>query len=344
MRALLVPALLALALWSPRAHAGGAPAPLPAVAPSTDVWAVAAVEIAGDADPQLRPQIAAAMNRGLDRAGATHVDSDTVQQALRAKPELVGCTTTTCLEKLAAMVGAARFVTARVETAGAAYTVELTVLTVEGPAGRKRAECEVCTMSELGDLITTKTAALVTSPSGAVAVTFATQPSGGEIAVLATGATGAPQQLGRAPQSLSLAPGSYQVEVKLAGFPVLRQAITIADADEPQAFQLTMRRDTATARRPYHLLRWVATGTAAAALGGAIVAFNRDGAEACSQRPPCPQRYESSAEAFTLTGVAVLAGAAAGWMFWHDARDGRSAIATIVPSGSGVRAAVTVKF
>ncbi|MCE9576856.1 MAG: PEGA domain-containing protein [Deltaproteobacteria bacterium] len=346
MRALVVTSLVGLALWSPRARAGGAPTPAPAqAAPSADVWAVAAVEIAGDADPQLRPQIAAAVMRGLDRAGVSHVEGDVVAQALRARPELVGCMTTTCLEKLASMVGAARFVSARVETAGAAYSVELTTLTTDGPAARKKASCEVCTMSELGDLITAKTAALVTSPTGAVAVTFATRPGGAEVAVVPPGEPGALQQVVKTPQSINLAPGTYQVEVKLAGYAVLRQTITVADSDEPQTFELALSRGASdTGGRPrFGLLKWIATGTGAVALGGAILAFARDGSDACSSAP-CPKVYESSAEAFALTGLALVAGGAAGWMFWHDAHAGRSAHVAVLPTTTGVRASVSLSF
>lgn len=347
MRALVVSALLGLALWTSPARAGGAPTPAPAQAsaPSADVWAVASVEIAGDADPQLRPQIAAAVMRGLDRAGVGHVESDVVAQALRARPELVGCMTTTCLDKLASMVGAARFVTARVETAGAAYSVELTTLTTDGPAARKKASCEVCTMSELGDLITAKTAALVTSPSGAVAVTFATRPDGAQVAVVPPGQPGALQQVVKTPQSISLAPGTYQVEVKLAGYAVLRQTITVTDSDEPQTFELALSRGTSDggARPRFALLKWIAAGTSAVALGGAIGAFARDGDDACGT-PPCPKRYESSAEAFAFTGLAVIAGGAAGWMFWHDAHAGRSAQVAVLPTTAGVRAALSLSF
>ncbi len=336
--------LVGLALWTPRARAGGTPGAAPGPGPSTEVWAVAAVDIAGDADPQLRPQIAAAIMRGLDRAGATHVEADVVQQALRARPELVGCMTTTCLEKLASLVGAARFVTARVETAGAAYSVELTTLTTEGPAARKKAACEVCTMSELGDLITAKTAALVTSPTGAVAVTFSTRPDGAEVAVVPPGQPGALQQVGKTPQSVSLAPGTYQVEVKLAGYAVLRQTITVADSDEPQTFELALSRSDGDRARPrFRLLKWVATGTSVLALGGAFAAFARDGDEACGA-PPCPTRYESTAEAFALTGLAAVAGGVAGWMFWHDARAGRRAHVAVLPTTTGVRASVSIAF
>jgi hypothetical protein len=328
------------------------PAPTPDPDPATpasapgDTYAVAAIDIAGDADPGLKPAIAAAVARGLDAAGAPHVTPEVVASAFRARPELVGCTSTTCLAKLGSIVGAARFVTARVETAGAAYNVELTVLTVDGPVARRTAKCEVCTMSDLGDLLAKKVQELITQPAAQpVAITLATQPSGGDVAVSAGDGAGSLRPVGKAPAQVSLPPGQYLVEVKLAGYSVLRKTITVADSGDPQAFQLALEpvavETTAPAPR-YHTWKWIAGGAAIVGIVTGAIVLSYDGKQTCGT-PPCATQDATVPQGLVLVGAGVIAGAGAGWMFWHDAHE-HSASAMVAPTPGGATAALTVRF
>jgi hypothetical protein len=326
-------------------EAAPAPPPAPASAPG-DTYAIAAIDIAGDADPGLKSAIAAALARGLDDAGAPHVTADVVAAALRARSELVGCTSTTCLAKLGSIVGASRFVTARVETAGAAYNVELTVLTVDGPVARTSAKCEVCTMSDLGDLLAKKTQTLITQPGAQpVAITLATTPAGGDVAVSPGENAGPLRPLGKAPAQISLAPGTYLVEVRLAGYSVLRKTITVSDTGEPQSFELALAPADAGgpegAAPRFAIWKWATGGAAAVALVSGLVVLSYDGGQACGT-PPCPQVYETTGRGLALVGVGVLAGAAAGWMFWSDHE--RSARAVVAPTQGGAAASVRVDF
>jgi PEGA domain len=337
----------------PGHHKSPPPVPVPAVAPALDppaaaatgdTYAIIAIDISGDADPELKTAIAAAVARGLDRASAPHVAPDVVQQALRARPELVGCTSTTCLNKLGAIVGASRFITARIETAGAAYQVELIVLTPDGPIARKKAACEVCTMSEVVDLLSKTAAELVTAPGPqAVSITLATTPGGGEVSLSDGNKAGSLRRVGKAPASLSLSPGTYLVEVKLAGYSVLRTSITVADSSEPQSFKLAMTPIVEEGEStPFATWKWVAAGGAVAALIGGGVLLSQDGSPTCGT-PPCYKVRDTMAPSLVLLGVGLGAGAGAGWMFWHDHGDVQ-ARAAIAPAPGGATAAVTVEF
>jgi hypothetical protein len=328
-----------------------APAPVPAEpapppAPVGDTFAIASIDIAGDADPGLKNAIAASLDRGLDAAGVPRVGADVVASALHARPELVGCTSTTCLAKLGSIVGATRFLTARVEAAGAAYNVELTVLTGDGPVARKTASCEVCTMSDLGDLLAKKTQELITQPlAQPIAITLATDPAGGDVAVSSGDGGGSLRPVGKAPAQIALPPGTYLVEVKLAGYSVLRKTITVADSGDPQSFQLalepTARVDVDTAPR-YHRWKWIAAGGGALALVAGVVALAADGGGTCGT-PPCRQINDGKPAGYTLVGVGVVAGAIGGWMFWHDSHE-RSATAIVAPVPGGAAAALTLSF
>ena len=322
------------------------PEPAPPPAPVGDTFAIAAIDIAGDADPGLTTAIATSLDRGLDDARAPRVTADVVASALRARPELVGCTSTTCLAKLGSIVGAARFLTARVETAGAAYNVELTVLTVDGPVARRTASCEVCTMADLGDLLATKVQELITQPAQQpVSITLATHPAGGDVAVSAGEGGGSLRPVGKAPAQVSLPPGNYLVEVKLAGYSVLRKTITVADSGDPQSFQLALEPVAVETPAPpprYHTWKWIAGGAAVVGVAAGLVVLSYDGKETCGT-PPCATHDATLPQGLVLVGAGALAGAAAGWMFWHDAHE-HSASAAIAPTAGGATAAVTVRF
>jgi hypothetical protein len=348
-----------------RADAGGnhkrrpRPAPAPAPAPDpepdagppepppsnpNDTYAVAAIDIAGDADPELKTAIATSVGRGLDRASAPHVAPEVVQQALRARPELVGCTSTTCLATLGGIVGASRFITVRIETAGSSFKIDLTVLTGDGPAAHKQATCEVCTMSDLGDLLAKKSAELITQPSAQpLSVTFTTTPAGAEIAVAPVGDPAARRSLGRTPATTSLAPGEYVIEATLVDHAPERRTITIADSGQPQSIPLALREIEETPATTYHLWKWVAVGAAATAIVIGGDALTYDGKGTCSTEP-CPQNYEATASGIGFIGLGVLVGAAAGWMFWQDHQEASHAHAAILPTRGGVAASLSVDF
>jgi PEGA domain len=338
MRGLALLSLLGAIAWAPAATAGEAAAP-------PDTYALIAIDIAGDAAPELKNAIAQSVVRGLAQAGSGHVGFDVVEQALRAKPELVGCTTTTCLARLGAVVGADRFLTAHVETAGAAYKIELTALTADGPVARAQGACEVCTLEELSELITKKTAELVSArPSQPVAVTLATSPGGGHVAVSRPGAQGALRPVGKSPASVSLPPGTYLVEVRLAGYSVLRKSITVSDSGEPQSFDLTLSQQAEHhGHRPFRMWKWVTGGVAVAALVAGAIELGYDGNGTCGT-PPCPKVYDTTAAGIGFLAVGVVAGGAGGWMFWRDHKDAHHVRGALALTPHGASAALSIDW
>ncbi|MBI4508140.1 MAG: hypothetical protein HY698_00805 [Deltaproteobacteria bacterium] len=116
--------------------------------------AVLDVVIEGDAPPELRESLERSMADGLGAAGWTVVSREETMQKLRGVPELVGCVTTTCLERIGPLVGARRFLRGRVEAAGASYTIELELLGADvdgGGISRMERSCAVCTIGEANE-------------------------------------------------------------------------------------------------------------------------------------------------------------------------------------------------
>ena len=68
------------------------------------LYAVVAIEVSGDADPTLRAQVQAGLERGVNEAGADLLGYDDVQKALAGKAALIGCTSKTCLASIAEVV------------------------------------------------------------------------------------------------------------------------------------------------------------------------------------------------------------------------------------------------
>ena len=152
---------------------------------SSDKAAVVALidlEISGDAPPQLRTQIQRQITEGLGEATVQVVDLDELLHLLEDKPELVGCTSSACLDELQELVGASYFIRAKVVAQGAAYDVELELLATgrSNPVVRKSKEsCSVCTISELSEL-TAKASKELLLPTASVVhkVLIQSAPSG----------------------------------------------------------------------------------------------------------------------------------------------------------------------
>src|SRR5262245_46884459 len=106
-----------------------------AVAEERERVGVLSVEIEGDAPPELRRTLDKSLEGGLYAGGFDVLRRAEVDKKLRAVPELQGCGSTTCLARLADLVGVKRFVRARVEAAGGGYTAELELLGADAPGG-----------------------------------------------------------------------------------------------------------------------------------------------------------------------------------------------------------------
>lgn len=286
------------------AHADEAP-------PAAARHAVVAIEIRGDADPQLRAQVEAGIASGVERAGATVIAFDDVQAALADKPALQGCVSTTCLAQIGALVDAREFVTAAVSASGANYDVELARLDADGNTRRRTATCTVCTITELAELVADRVHDLITATAGGPQpVTIDSRPGGARLTIPGLGAHPAPWHG-------ELAPGTHVIEARLDGHATARQEITLDDTGEEQRFEILLAPvDVSPWRRR---TRWAVAGAAAAAIIGGVVLLALDGDPTCDvDGVTCPEVYGTGGAGLGLSVLGVVAGGTAGWMFWTD--------------------------
>jgi len=309
-----------------------------------DTYAIVSIQIAGDADPALRGQIESAILRGLRKAKMNGVAQSEVQQATRGKPELAGCVTTACLDKIGAIVGANQFLSARVETRGAAFTVLLEVLGSDrGARARREASCPVCTLTELAELISERTRELVSDQeTESIELAVTSRPAGAEIFV-SEGAGKPPRSLGRAPLKASLPAGSYIVEARLDGHVAARQSVRVGDSGESQALELVLLPEGGSAG-PYKWAKWGAAGGAAAALAAGTTLLILDGNGTCdvAGRDNCPRIYATAGAGVAALIGGIVLGGASGWMFWREGNAEGGAHAAIRPTGTG--AELTIAF
>ena len=198
--------------------------------------AILELEIGGTAPPELRPQLDASLAGGLYAAGYEVVKRTDVAQKLRGAPELVGCRTTTCLARVAELVGAPLFVVARVEASGAAYTFELELLDPEASSvtiNRIERSCPVCTIGEANEVMSTAAAQLRGEAPATVKVRIATTPPGGQVVV-----DGAP--VGTAPLELDLTAGEHTLSAALGDQTSGETRVTVAMPEDGTAQEVAL--------------------------------------------------------------------------------------------------------
>lgn len=313
--------------------------------------------IEGDAPAELRQQLDRSLAGGLYAAGFEVVARADVAAKLRGAPELVGCTTTTCLEKVGTLVGARRFVRARVEASGASYTIELTLLgaDVEGAVVR-RAErsCAVCTISEANDAMSQAAADLgarVAAPTK-VKVLLKSDPPGAQLEVDG-------EAVGVTPVTVELVPGehAYRAERSDGGGVVEGRFAAEAKPDgSPVEVAIGLAAVTPVEPAPprasrFRVWKWASAGGAAAALvtGVTLIAIDGNGVDCESGALQCPSVRDTMAGGVALTAVGVGLGGLAAWMFMHDGppaaaatAEGRSA--AVVPLRGGAAVTLSLTF
>lgn len=278
--------------------------------------AVLEIELDGDAPPELRTQLDRSLAGGLYAAGYEVVGREAVAEKLRAAPELVGCVTTTCLERVGTIVGAEHFVRVRVNASGAAYTLELELFGVViagaqrqsyGLSRRLERTCPVCTISEANEELSRAAAAL---GSYRARLDIRTHPSGAMVSV-----NGA--DLGAAPRTAEVVPGEITVRATAPG-------------RKPTSRQLTVRAETTTnidmtlpplpASRRFGPWKWAASAGALGGIAGGVALIAIDGDETnCPDRDgPCKDLYDTLLGGVLVTGLGAALGAAAVYMFLHD--------------------------
>lgn len=287
--------------------------------------AVLELAIEGDAEPELRPQLAKSVAGAIHATGFDVVGRDEVAAKLRANRSLVGCTSTACLTRIGGLVNARRFIRAKIEASGAAYTVELELLGADAPGGvvqRLERACPVCTLREVNELVARAVAELITGrppEARAVKVVIDSRPAGASVSC-------DDSLLGIAPVEVDLEPGEHVCRATLpAGYLPAERRETIA-ADTPVRIVIKLEAEaprgpvavveTPPSPRPW---KWVAAGGAAAAVAGgvALVAIDGKGVD-CAPGATCKSVYSTQGAGLALLAAGAAAGALAVWLFMRD--------------------------
>jgi hypothetical protein len=302
-----------------------------AVKPGKERVAVLGLAISGDAPPELRNQMQKSLDGGLAVAGYEVVPHDELMQKLKGNKELEGCFSTTCLERLTDLVGARRFVNARVDASGASYTIELQLLGADASSGivqRLEKSCPVCTITEANNAMS-KTAAMLT---GAVTPT---EPAPLKITVRTT-PPGLPVSIddapaGNSPAAASVKPGEHHFRVSppKGYLPAdLRRTITV-DGEVlvtlekiPEQVEITPPPSSR-----FGAWKWVGVAGAAGTLGTGIylLAIQGKGTD-CVASGACRSTYSNLPQAIGLLAGGAAISAFTVYMFTHDTRAPEAAI------------------
>ncbi len=306
---------------------------------AADEKRVAVLEIAieGDAPPELRAQLEKSLDGGLYAAGFEVVTHAEVTKKLKTAPELAGCTSTTCLDRLGKLLHVTRFVRARVEASGAAYQFELELLGAEvagGVVNRVDRSCSVCTIAEANDEMSRAATALPEITTPMVLVALRSDPPGAALEVDG-------KSFGVTPQEVQLPPGDHVVRATLDGRTPAEQKVTVV-AGTPQTVNITLvaskpiRRGGGGGGARFGVWKWVAGGGGAALLGAGIVLIAIDGnGTGCMTGQPCKELYDTLPGGIALAVAGLAAGGVSAWMFVKDAHPQHEATVGVVPARGG---------
>ena len=337
--------LLSFVAWALLGHAAHA-------TPSKgDSVAIVAIDIRGDAAPELSAQMQDSISAGLKEAGIRTITNAEVMKAIGKERQLINCSSSTCLGQVSKLVGTTRFLRGRVDASGAAYKIELELLDVAGEVENAvKQSCPVCTVTELSRIVKKHAKELVTTrPRKPVTVILTSRPEGAKVSVDG-------QSIGQTPYQGEIAPGKHRVTAIIPGYGEWEETIEIrAGEAQPQRFEMVLVRlatpkkpDTPgpVRARPYRHLKWVAGGASAAALVTGIVLLAIDGDGTCGASAPeqCPDLYDTQLGGLTSVGVGLGLAATSAWMFMRDRKDERGPHAVIVPRPGGAVGTVMLRF
>jgi hypothetical protein len=307
--------------------------------------AVVSARVGGDADVELRSQVVDASRRGFAKVGFGTVTYEALRASLDGSA-LLDCTSRTCLEQISDEVGARHFLRLLVESSGAAYSVKLELLDLEGQVVHKLDDsCAVCTITDLNEMVERLAADLITTRDETpLPILLVTQPAGAELMIDG-------KSVGAAPYSGMISPGPHSITAHLAGHEESEKTIEISRSDVVQRFEIILVPATNGAKpgtdqpRPYKTWKWVTAGGAGAALVTGIYLLAIDGNVTCSSTTDeCPERLNTLAGGLTTTLAGVGLGAASAWMFLRDRKDAARTRAAILPTRGGAFATITFGF
>jgi len=319
--------------------------------PREGLVAIISVEITGDGAPELRAQMQRSLAGGLSAGGLRVVELSDVMSALAETPELIGCTSTTCLQRIGEKVGSDYFVRARVEATGSAYFVEIELLSAAVEGGlvtRTERNCPVCTIMEVNDLVSAAAKDMVElPPAKPVPVLILTTPKGATIHV-------DEREVGTSPHRLNIDVGEHRISASLPGYATAERMVSVTD-DAPELLTVELELtpgDITTppidsGDRPYRTWKWVTAGSAAAMLITGAVMVAIDGNDTCDKtgaQKQCPQVRDTGSVGWMTVAIGAGLGGASTWMFLRDRRNQRRGGVTVTPTDGGAMGTFTLRW
>lgn len=321
----------------------------PALAADSPPVAVLSVEMTGDAEPELRPRVAASIAEGLEAGDRPTIPLGEVLDALTGAPELLGCTSTACLERIAEHVGTGEFVRATLRTEGVTYRLTITHLSEaedDPVVSELEAQCAVCTKRELFAWLAASAEELLRPERTATAqVAIRSDPAGAEIRV-------GGQSLGTSPTEAELPVGAHEITAELDGYAGARTEFEV-EAGNPGPHELELplvpAGEAGGASGPYGPWRWVAAGGAAAGVAAGATFLALDGRQTCELEPPqtqCAEVFDGIRPGLASFAAGAVLGGLSGWMFYRDATSGGGAGDRDhgIAGGPGTGGSVVIRF
>jgi hypothetical protein len=306
--------------------------------------AIVALEIGGDAAPELREPIQKSLLRGLADGGVRAVSLDAAMAKLAGNHDLVGCVSITCLGQMADVLGVSELLRGRIEGSGTNYSIALELLSPGAEGGiERRVEdtCAVCTISDLDQRVAALTGRLLGETTVELTeVVIASSPAGASLTI-----DGRP--VGTAPFSGKLAEGDHRVHAVLAGRGTVDQTIAVgARGDEPRRFELVLPALQLTAAdRPFRTWKWLGAGGSVALLAIGIGLLAVDGEPTCGDigDRECKSLRDTKLAGVLSVGGGVALGGFTSWMFYRDHAD-RGARVEVAPTASGAAVGMSWRF
>jgi len=316
--------------------------------------AILTVEVAGDAAPELREPVQRSLAVGLRDAGLRVITTAQVVHATEDIPELAGCTTATCLQRIGSLVHATYFLQARVDAAGSTYTVQLALLSARGASKhvtRRERRCPVCTIVEVTAAVRDAAKQLGRRLSAPRAhTTILTRPPGALVSIDG-------REVGAAPLDRAIPAGHHTIAARLTGYATTtRQLVVPRGGSAPTRIEIPLTRARAVdprrgadadRSRIRRSLAWITTSAAIATVvvGATLVAV--DGHTTCgdgdTNRRCNSVWHTSTAGWITLAAGAGLGGTAA-WLHWRDRRARRRPQVTLAPTAGGAVGGITLRW
>jgi hypothetical protein len=285
--------------------------------------AIIDLEISGDGPPELRQQLQQHIRDGLLAEGLKVTDLDQTLKVLQGVPELIGCSSTACLERIFELIPAYRFVRVVVTASGATYEIHLELLSAledESVVNTIDESCEVCTISDLNTMAAdTARKLLHPDENQQLEVMIASNPAGAMIFIDGV-------ETGVSPLETQLKTGSHTITATLDGHTSSEKMIDVVpDPSEQQRFELVLTAVVGTTKPvgepgpDYGNKKWIAAGGSAALLTLGVVLISLDGDPSCgSSTASCAEFHDTMTGGIVSVSSSVLLAALSGWMFYSE--------------------------